>query len=967
MKKLYTKLLIAVLSLLTFSAFSQSDLVITGLISAALPQQVPKAVEIYVINDVADLSEYGIANANNGNPSGGVPKLVFPAVSASAGTFIYVASEEEGFTTFFGFAPTYLQGETQTLNVNGDDVIELYHNGVVVDYAGQIGESGTNIPWQYQRGWMYRNNGMGPNTTFTLSEWTFSGMNALQGASSNASADTPMPIGTYSPEAGGEDPDPDVVTIVEIQQTEDASGDSPYVGQLVTTSGIVTAVTNDGFWIQDGEGAWTGIFVRVSGTPTVQMGDDITLTGTVQENFGLTRLNSISNLITNSTGNALPNPTPLTTGAAGVEEYESVLISIANATCINNDLGFGEWAINDGSGPYRVAPEMYDVNPQNFTTYDLIGIAHYSFDDYKLLPRNEDDVTAVGDETGLSFEVSTLNVNETDGTITVNVEITNPAATPTTVEVAVTGGTAQLGTHFNFDNPTTLTFEANATESQSFTFDVIDDDEANENRTIQFELQNASSGAMFGISTLNVTIIDDDTEIEITPIGIVGAVDDQGVAIHQGETFTVTGIVHGVNMNGNGLQFTIIDGTGGIGTYSPQVVDGYVVTEGDSLILTGTVDQFNGLTQLSFLSNIILVSQGHATMDPIVVTELNEDLESLLVKVECVYIVDLSKWTNSGSGFNIKVTDGADLEMEVRIDNDVEMFGGTPPEGTFNLTGIVGQFKSSAPYFGGYQIIPRYWADFEDAECDIDVPLVNDNCSGAINLNYLMGGEIDEPQLSTIYSNIGATAEDYPGNGWECFGEPDGSGSAPSLEAIVWFSFTGDGETYFIETNNCNNTADDYIPFGDTQMAIYTGICDFTTPVLCSEDGPNATGNDYAAGAELTTVEGESYLMMIDGFDGAQGEFCIQFTKKEGVGLADANGFDFKLYPNPAQDKLIIKSAKATKSIAAIDVLGKVVKKVNYEAAQEMEMNVNDLKAGVYIIQVLSTDNHISTQKVIVE
>ncbi len=664
MKKLYSKLLVVALTLCTTVAFSQNDLVFTGLISGSISGQ-PKALEIYVVNDVADLSTYGIANANNGNPSGGVTKFDFPAISATAGTYIYVAAQNDGFEAYFGFAPDYI-ATNMALNVNGNDVLELYYNGTVIDYMGEIGVDGTGEPWEYLKGWMYRNDGTGPNTTFTLTEWVFSGINATV-TTTNADAPNPMPIGTYSADGDIEPSTP--LTIMEIQETTDPSGDSPHVGQGVITSGIVTAVANNGFWIQDGEGAWTGIFVRTAEAPTVSMGDDVTIDATVQESNGLTRLNNHTALTVNSSGNALPAPTGLTTGSAGVEDYESVLITIAGATCVDDDFGFSQWIINDGSGQYMVGFQagMYNADPVNFTTYDVTGIAYYSFNDFKILPRTADDVVIAGEVTGLSFEVSELFVNETDGTVTVNVEITNASSTATSVEVAVTGGTAVLGTHFEFNDPTSLIFEANVTESQSFTFDLIDDDEANENRTIIFGFQNASSGVMFGNSVLEVTINDDDTEVVITPIGVVAEVNADGVAINVGEVYTITGIVHGVNMRPAGLTMIVIDETGGISLFGPTPVD-YVVTEGDSVIVTGQVDQYRGLTQLSFITSIELISPGHDLMDPIVTTELHEDLESLLVTVECVYLVDPTQWKTTGtSAFNVKITDGADLLMDMRI------------------------------------------------------------------------------------------------------------------------------------------------------------------------------------------------------------------------------------------------------------------------------------------------------------
>ena len=54
-------------------AFSplQSSLIITGAIDGPLSGGVPKAVEIYVIEDVADLSIHGLGSANNGGGTDG--------------------------------------------------------------------------------------------------------------------------------------------------------------------------------------------------------------------------------------------------------------------------------------------------------------------------------------------------------------------------------------------------------------------------------------------------------------------------------------------------------------------------------------------------------------------------------------------------------------------------------------------------------------------------------------------------------------------------------------------------------------------------------------------------------------------------------------------------------------------------------------------------------------------------------
>jgi hypothetical protein len=177
-------------------AANTNSLVITGVFDAPLTGGTPKGIELYVINDIDDLSSFGVGSANNGGGTDG-QEFTFPADAVSAGTFIYVASEVDQFTAFFGFAPTYNAGSV--MSINGDDAIELFENGSVSDTFGDINIDGNGEAWEYLDGWAYRNDDTGPEgATFTSTNWTYSGANALDGESDNASATTPFPTGTYS-------------------------------------------------------------------------------------------------------------------------------------------------------------------------------------------------------------------------------------------------------------------------------------------------------------------------------------------------------------------------------------------------------------------------------------------------------------------------------------------------------------------------------------------------------------------------------------------------------------------------------------------------------------------------------------------------------------------------------------------------------------------------------------------------
>jgi predicted extracellular nuclease len=178
------------------AAATTGALVITGVVDGPLVGGLPKAVELYVVSDIPDLSIYGVGSANNGGGTDG-EEFTFPADSAQAGEYIYLATEDPGFTAFFGFAPDYVHGGA--VSVNGDDAIELFMDDVVVDVFGEIGLSGTGQPWEYLDGWAYRVDDTGQDgATFVLGNWEFSGIDALDGAATNATAGSPFPLGTYT-------------------------------------------------------------------------------------------------------------------------------------------------------------------------------------------------------------------------------------------------------------------------------------------------------------------------------------------------------------------------------------------------------------------------------------------------------------------------------------------------------------------------------------------------------------------------------------------------------------------------------------------------------------------------------------------------------------------------------------------------------------------------------------------------
>ena len=209
-----------------------------------------------------------------------------------------------------------------------------------------------------------------------------------------------------------------VTSIYDIQYVEDPDTDdaSPLNGQEVTIQGIVTAE----FWgsdqyrymfVQDSEGPWNGIvcfeyggwdsfsWVDETGTahPGPAEGDEVTLTGTVEEYYNLTELTDVSSGIVHGESESELTPSFISVSEIG-EAYEGCLIAVEDVVVTNPDLGYGEWEFSDGESTARCDDKWdYFYYPEEgHQLADIEGVLDYNFSNYKLQPRLARDVVEDG-------------------------------------------------------------------------------------------------------------------------------------------------------------------------------------------------------------------------------------------------------------------------------------------------------------------------------------------------------------------------------------------------------------------------------------------------------------------------------------------------------------------------------------------------------------------------------------------
>ncbi|MCU0613312.1 MAG: amidohydrolase family protein [Candidatus Eisenbacteria bacterium] len=182
------------------------------------------------------------------------------------------------------------------------------------------------------------------------------------------------------------------VTIYDIQHTTDPSGGSPYAGQVVTVSGIVAAVFLNGYVVAEAPGPWRAVYVGESRNGP-EIGDEITITGTVDEYSGKTEIRNVTDYSVISTGNDVA-PWPVRADSAAQEKYESVLVILDDLT-VTSLLGGGWWAADDGSGTIQCAdtndytyfPELGD------TLVSVAGIVRSVSSPATLHPRDTMDIS----------------------------------------------------------------------------------------------------------------------------------------------------------------------------------------------------------------------------------------------------------------------------------------------------------------------------------------------------------------------------------------------------------------------------------------------------------------------------------------------------------------------------------------------------------------------------------------------
>ena len=942
-----------------------------------------KALEIYnPTNAAINLSTYSVKAYNNGGTA--ISNSLTLPNKLLAAHDVYVIANPTAVAAILGVSDT-----TSTVTFfNGDDAVVLFKNTDTLDIIGDVGvDPGTN--WTV---------GTGATSEFTLvrkatvnkgqrnwvigaTEWDVYPQNTATYLGSHSS-NCPGSGG-----GGGGTTGPIVRTIGSIRGVNN-DGVADSLAAVVRLRGVVSSVDfragGYSFHLQDATG---GIVVfrsaDLSNYTSPLRGDSLEVYGVLGQFNGLLQLVP-DTIHLRAQNRPLPIPLVVTSLTEANEGKIVRMNGLTVTTWPSTWSGSGQnITLSDGTNTFamRVVPLSGVWNrPQPTGTIDVIG-GLQQFDNslpytsgYQIFPRDTNDIIpVVAVNPTIRFVGSSATKLEGTVTQTVKMYVQPHLMMAGSVSLSATAGT---GFVFGSDATTTPALSAGTltipvpsmTDTVSFTINVLDDNLIEGPESAVFAIASASMGLSIGVpNSFTFTIADNDVFIPTYTLPQVKGVNAQFLPDSSGKMCKLVGTVLGVNTQtfattGN-VAFTIHDGSVGFGVFGAGTKNlGYTVNEGDVIRVIGVIGHFNGLAQIN-ADSIVVISTNGALPSPVVITDMNESTESQLIRMNNVYVINSTQWTNAGSGFSVNVTNGPDT-IQLRIDADVsDVYSAPCPVGTFDVVGIGGQFDNSAPHNSGYQFLPRRLADFI-----FPIPVTYD-----LAITEIMASSND-PNTSISddwfeITNYGSSAVDLGGFSWDDNSWLPGTVVFPSMviapgEAIVVAQIDSVNEPAFRSAWNLGPWVqvlvnEDFTIGQPGFSSSGDGVALFdtsSTPIeICRAEFTLALAGFSVEFDTACTYVGNSTV-------GVRGAYAstgsdVGSPGNQSIGFSE-NSLRVGFSPNPTSGLVAIRMPSVGEYQIVLRNLNGQILASQVVNADHAEINLSGLARGMYLVDVVSEAGH---------
>jgi len=170
-------------------------MILGGIVDMTLPNgNEVKGIELWVNQDINDLSNYGIEISHDGNGSNGIITTL-PPTNVSSGEKILITPDVQAYSDYFG---NCFQNYDEIINIptnsgfdfDGNDAISLYFNNEIIERFGHPDIDGSGTAWDYTNTWAYKDQNQG-TFDFSGGSWLFGDVNC--GNNANYLHDSPCP------------------------------------------------------------------------------------------------------------------------------------------------------------------------------------------------------------------------------------------------------------------------------------------------------------------------------------------------------------------------------------------------------------------------------------------------------------------------------------------------------------------------------------------------------------------------------------------------------------------------------------------------------------------------------------------------------------------------------------------------------------------------------------------------------
>jgi plastocyanin len=672
-------------------------------------------------------------------------------------------------------------------------------------------------------------------------------------------------------------------------------------------------------------------------------------------------------------------------------------------------------------------PIIDDTDQENNETFDLVirnttnGATIEADSMHTVTISPSDIVTPV-----LAFVNTSVTKTEGSGTSVVDVMITNPSASATSIDVVLrASGTTADGSDFTYTSPTTLTFPGSSTATQAASFTITDDNVAEAAETIELVLRNPTNGGLIGNDSVYIITISTNDQPVVAHFMPTTLNVSEGIG-----NATASIMVMGSNSNSNPTVFDVLikGGTAtGSGTdYTFTTVTVTIPPMKDSTvnipvtIVNDTDIEGNETIQL-VLKNI--TNGGTIPTDSVLTITITDNdlpyvnigtLKAVDANGDPTYplasafytrgVVHSGNFRPAGLQFSIVDQTGAitafkatgGLGYTVAEGDSLAVYGKLSPFNGLNEIAIdsikvLGTGTVHAPivttvmnevlesdlieFRNGHLVDPAQWTG---AGSGFNVKVTNG--TDTIDVRILNSVDLySQPAPAGTFNFVGIVGQFDNSN-------PKNSGyqlqprRATDIYTIPTVSFSAATNTVAesagqvsvtVNLNKKAITATSVDVIHTSGTATHGSDFNIVLPQTITFNPGDSTG-----GFIITIIDDsqneptENFVLgttsLVNCTIGGTATQTISITDNDPVGVATSKAGVVNMYPNPSSSQVIIKADETLQQVIVYNTLGQEINNISAVNANEMTLEVSEFAKGIYNVRVITTKGE-TTQRLMVK